>query len=458
MIEATSGSMQASSSRGVLIGDEMGLGKSAQALAVCQALQAKQVLIICTSTIRENWKREIEKVLGRTDVDILLGTKPRAVRQPFAIIGYDVLHAWVGMLSANVLIFDEVHLVKSWKARRTKAAVELSDKIRRLNGIVLGLSGTPVLNRPQELGAILRVLGLLEPMGGIDRLTEISQNRKKMVVFNNELRKIGYVRRKKIDVLKELPEKRWVKLIVDGDSKLMKEYREAEQDIVRFIAKRTQELKAMKGVSVAGQIKASWEAALRAESSQYLVAITNLRKMALMAKRDAAQNWIEEFKQNGKKLVVFGWHRQPLIDLSQDFMCSLVIGGLSDQEKQEAIDDFQDIDGNWLIACSLKAGGVGITLTQASDVLFIEQGWNPADMDQAVDRCHRIGQKDSVTGWVLICAETIDEDIADLIEQKRKTIMSVIDGVSAENETTSVLGDLVVRLAKRYDQLHNETI
>ena len=161
--------------------------------------------------------------------------------------------------------------------------------------------------------------------------------------------------------------------------------------------------------------------------------------------------WIEEFKETQKKLVVFGWHREPLQAVAQHFGCGLVIGGLSDQEKQEAIDDFQDSQGNWLIGCSLKAGGVGITLTQASDVLFLEQCWNPADMDQAVDRCHRIGQRDSVTGWVAICAETIDEDIAELIEQKRKVIGGVVDGVGSNEETTSVLADLVVRLSQKCD-------
>ena len=449
MIEAIRQSEQAYKVQGVLIGDEMGLGKTAQALAVCQALQAKQVLIICTSTLRQNWKREIRKVLGREDVDVLYGTKPRSVRQPFAVIGYDVLHAWSSLLSADVLIFDEVHAVKSWKARRTKASVELADKVRKRGGIVLGLSGTPVLNRPQELGAILRVVGLLDTMGGIDRLAEVASSPKRLVAFNSELRKVGYVRRKKADVLTELPEKRWVKLVVDGESAKMAEYRAAEKDIVRFIAKRAKELQEAQGASVETQMQASWEAALRAESSQYLVAITNLRKIAQQAKMHSVQEWIEEFKQNGKKLVVFGWHRDPLIRLSEDFMCGLVIGGLSDQEKQEAIDDFQDIDGTWMIACSLKAAGVGITLTQASDVLFIEQGWNPADMDQAIDRCHRIGQRDSVTGWVTICADTIDEDIAELIEQKRKVIASIVDGVSADEESASVLSDLVVRLAKK---------
>jgi len=451
VIDAIRKSEQTSPTQGVLIGDEMGLGKSAQALAICQALQAKTVLIICPATIRENWKREIKKVLGRTDVDILLGTKPRTPKCQYAVIGYDVLYVWTDLLNADVLIFDEIHSVKSWTARRTKASVALADKVRQKGGVVLGLSGTPVLNRPQELGAILRVLGLLETMGGVDYLAQVSSNQKKMVAFNSELRKIGYVRRKKQDVLTELPDKRWVKLIVNGSFEKMREYQAAEKDIVGFIAKRTKELKESAGETLQVQIKASWEAALRAESSQYLVAITNLRRLALEAKLKAANNWIEEFKQNNKKLVVFGWHRQPLLNLATDFNCNLVIGGLSDQEKQEAIDDFQDLEGNWLIGCSLKAGGVGITLTQASDVLFIEQGWNPADMDQAVDRCHRIGQRDSVTGWVLICAETIDEDIAELIEQKRKTISSVVDGVSAENETASILSDLVIRLAKRYD-------
>ncbi len=443
--------MQAGSVQGVLIGDEMGLGKTAQALAVCQALQAETVLIICPSTLRLNWVREIRKVLGRTDVDVLLGTKPRPVRERFSVIGYDVLYAWAELLSADVLIMDEVHAVKSWTARRTKAAIQVSDRVRLRGGVVLGLSGTPVLNRPVELGSVLRALGLLDSVGGVNRLAGVGDNPRALVALNSELRRTAYLRRKKADVLTELPEKRWVTLVVDGDSQAMKVYKKAEKDIVRFLAERAKELQASLGASHDDQMKASWEAALRAESAQYLVAITHLRKLALDAKRDAVFAWVEEFKTTGKKLVLFGWHREPLQACAEKFGCKLVIGGLSDTEKQEAIDDFQDSDGNWLIGCSLKAGGVGITLTQASDVVFLEQGWNPADMDQAVDRCHRIGQRDSVTGWVTICAETIDEDVAELIEIKRKMIGGIVDGVVSGEQEGSVLADLVVRLSQKCD-------
>ena len=210
--------MQAGSVQGVLIGDEMGLGKTAQALAVCQALQSQTVLIICPSTLRLNWVREIRKVLGRTDVDVLLGTKPRPVRERFAVIGYDVLYAWSELLSADVLILDEVHAVKSWTARRTKAAIQVSDRVRGRGGVVLGLSGTPVLNRPVELGSVLRVLGLLDLVGGVNRLAAVGDNPRALVALNSELRRTAYLRRKKVDVLSELPEKRWVTLVVDGVS------------------------------------------------------------------------------------------------------------------------------------------------------------------------------------------------------------------------------------------------
>ena len=181
MIEATRSPMQPPKVQGVLIGDEMGLGKTAQALAVCKALQAERVLIVCPSTLRQNWKREIRKVLQREDVHVLLGTKPSPVREKIAIIGYDVLYAWSGLLSADVLILDEVHAVKSWTARRTKAAVEVADRVRARGGIVLGLSGTPVLNRPMELASILRTLGLLSLVGGVDRLSAVGTAPRRLV-------------------------------------------------------------------------------------------------------------------------------------------------------------------------------------------------------------------------------------------------------------------------------------
>jgi SWI/SNF-related matrix-associated actin-dependent regulator 1 of chromatin subfamily A len=123
---------------------------------------------------------------------------------------------------------------------------------------------------------------------------------------------------------------------------------------------------------------------------------------------------------------------------------------MEDADKQANIDKFQNDENQQVIACSIKAAGVGITLTAASDVLFIEQGWNPADQDQAADRCHRIGQTDSVTVYTAICTETVDEDIYELIEGKRQIVNAITDGTVLDpDQDNSVLGELLVRLANR---------
>jgi SNF2 family DNA or RNA helicase len=126
-----------------------------------------------------------------------------------------------------------------------------------------------------------------------------------------------------------------------------------------------------------------------------------------------------------------------------------ITGGITGASRQASIDAFQNDPSQQVIVCSIKAAGVGLTLTAASDVLFVEQDWTPAGMDQAADRCHRIGQEDSVTAWVAICADTIDEDIADLITAKRMIVDAATDGAQTDDESNSILADLLIRLTQR---------
>ena len=146
---------------------------------------------------------------------------------------------------------------------------------------------------------------------------------------------------------------------------------------------------------------------------------------------------------------MFGYHRRIVDWIADEFAGGIKIqGSMTDETKQANIDRFQNVAEQQVISCSLKAAGVGITLTSASDVLFIEQGWTPADQDQASDRCHRIGQTDSVTVYTTICEGTIDETIYDLIEQKRLVVNAVTDGIVSDGEQTeSVLSELLVHLA-----------
>ena len=111
------------------------------------------------------------------------------------------------------------------------------------------------------------------------------------------------------------------------------------------------------------------------------------------------------------------------------------------------VDTFQNDPKARVIVLNMKAGGVGLTLTSASDVLFVEQGWTPAEHDQAEDRCHRIGQNDNVSAWYLLAEETVDTDIYRLIEEKRKVVDAVTDG--EDQETSSILNDLVKSFIQR---------
>ena len=151
--------------------------------------------------------------------------------------------------------------------------------------------------------------------------------------------------------------------------------------------------------------------------------------------------------ESGQKLVVFTWHKTIAEEIIKEFSCVSITGSSSQEERANAIENFQYNDLVKLIVCTIKAGGVGITLTSSSNVLFVESGWTPADMDQAIDRCHRIGQKDSVTGWWLLLENTIDEDIKKLIDEKRVVVNATTEGL--EETSTSVVADLLIKLTQR---------
>lgn len=437
---------------GVFIADEPGLGKTVQALAILKATDARPAVVVCPSSLRTNWQREAGRWLPGWSVEILYGTRPGHGMADVQIIGYDVLHAWTDNLTPRALVLDELHLAKNGQARRTQAAVRLADACRERAGFVIGLTGTPVLNNVGELVAQLRILGRLDEFGGAAAFRREFANENTLPALNRRLRATCYVRRRKADVLTELPAKRWATITVDGDPTVMREYRDAEADIVAFLAARARELAEQSGATDEQARAAAWKAALRAEAAQHLVAITALKRIAVRAKLPAARAWISDFTGTGKKLVAFAWHREAVTMISDEFAdgCA-VIGGITDEQKQEAVDRFQNDDDQKVIACSLRAAGVGLTLTAASDVLFLEQGWTPADMDQASDRCHRIGQRDSVTAWNMVAADTIDERVAELIAYKRVLVDAATDG-SVDGESTasgSVLGDLLVGLVER---------
>jgi SWI/SNF-related matrix-associated actin-dependent regulator 1 of chromatin subfamily A len=422
--------------RRTFIADEQGLGKTVQALAALEVDGAFPAVVICPASVKLNWERETRKWLPERSVAVLEGRDDRAWTAKvegaeIVVLNYDILEAHLDKLIAQqplAVVFDESHYVKNPQAQRTKAALELAGALAP-DALRLALTGTPILNRPEELVAQLRALGRLREFGSGARLARRFRTAGSNDRLHWNLRSRCYVRRTKKQVLPQLPAKRHdtVPILLSNEH----EYRLAEQDVIAWLQGLPLDL---------GTIDARVAAALRAEQ---LVRLNNLRQLAAGGKLPTALSWITDFLASGEPLVVFAEHIAIQKAVIERFPSSVhILGADSSHNRQRAVDDFQRDDGPQLIVCSLKAASQGITLTRASNVAFLELDWTPARHDQAEDRLHRIGQDSAVTAWYLLAPNTIDETMAELLERKRNVINAVTDGQVHDGER---LVDAVVR-------------
>jgi SWI/SNF-related matrix-associated actin-dependent regulator 1 of chromatin subfamily A len=235
------------------------------------------------------------------------------------------------------------------------------------------------------------------------------------------------IRRKKEDVLKDLPDK--VRSFIPIQLHNEKEYRKAEADFITYIE----------------EVKGK-EAAEKASKAETMVSIEGLKQLAVKGKLVEAIEWIENFLESGEKLVVFTVHHFVIDALMAKFsyidkthkLADRVVkvdGSVSMTDRQRAVDTFQNNPNCRLFIGNIKAAGVGITLTASSNVVFLELPWTPGDVTQAEDRCHRIGQKESVNIYYLLATGTIEEEIALLLDKKRKVLDAVTDGIETNQET-----------------------
>lgn len=437
----------ATTARRAFIADEMGLGKTVQALASIHHLQAYPCVVVCPASLKINWFREATKWLpDEISVSIVRGRKGVLPQSDITIINYDILEYWEEQIKQmEGAIFDESHYCKNPKTKRTRAAIAIADRVK---GPVLCLTGTPVLNNPTELMAQLRILNRLKEFGGAKKFRDEFQGVRHLPELNRKLRSSMYVRRRKIDVLSELPPKRWSDVVVEPNAEAWKKYKEAENDLITFLATQAQTNAEKAGATTTEAREAALIATMKAQAAEQLVAVNTLKRLASEAKYSSAIEWINNFLTTDKKLIVFTWHKALADRLAEHYGAVKLTGDTNTDERAHNVDTFQTDPNCRLFISTMKAGGVGITLTASSDVLFLEQGWTPADMDQAADRAHRIGQNDSVTAWLLIAEGTIDEDIKELIEYKRGLVDASTDGKMIEDKQ-NVLTDLLVRLAKR---------
>ncbi len=423
--------------RRAFLADEQGLGKTIEALATIEAANAYPAIVVCPASLKLNWLRELSHWLPARSVQMLAGNGAGAPipAADVTIVNYDILAPRLQELSAvqpNALILDESHYCKNASAKRTQAVQRLSAQMAR-ESIVLALTGTPVVNRPAELISQLRILGRLEDFGSGAKFGERFRGPDAHLRLHWHLRSRCFVRRLKSDVLRQLPAKTRAVVPVELDNE--SEYRLAERDLVAWLRSQPLDLR---------ELDAKVAAALRAER---LVRLNALKVLAARGKLHAALSWIHDFCSSGERLVVFAHHREIQRAVLEHFPAALhILGADSHAARDRALQSFQapDEPANQLIVCSIEAAGHGLTLTRASNVVFLELDWTPAKHDQAEDRCHRIGQQDAVNAYYLLAAGTVDEAISTLLERKRAIIGAVTDG--REEDEEGVLDALVREL------------
>src|SRR3984885_11993410 len=369
--------------RRAFLADEQGLGKTIEALAAIEADGAYPAVVVCPASLKLNWLREIERWLPGRGVRVLMGTGRSSLPLgEITVVNYDILAARLEELRAlepRALVLDESHYCKNAAAKRTQAVQRLAAAVPSA-GLVMALPGTPVMNRPPELIAQLRILGRLEDFGSGAQFGRRFRGPDAHLRLHWHLRARCFVRRLKSEVLPQLPAK--TRAVGPVELTNEAEYRLAERDVVAWLQSQPLDLR---------ELDAKVAAALRAER---LVRCNALKLLAARGKLHAALAWIHDFLTSGERLIVFAGHKEVQRAVLARFPSALhIIGEDSAAARDAALQAFQAGDAsesNQLIVCSIEVAGHGLTLTRASSVAFLELDWTPAKHDQAEDRCHRI--------------------------------------------------------------------
>ena len=432
--------------------DEPGLGKTLQSIATINLANAFPCLVICPSSLKINWQREWEKFTDKKAM--VLTDKVRdtwtffyqtGMHQVF-IVNYESLKKYFvqrikkaeGWTLRDVEFRNSINLFKSViidESHRCKSASTQQAKFCK--GICAGkewvieLTGTPVVNRPKDLIPQLAILNRMDDFGGykpfVNRYCSGQREASNLKELNFNLWKYCMFRREKSLVLTDLPDK--IRQVNTCEITNRKEYMDAERDLIMYLQK----------YKDADDEKI--EKALRGE---VMVRINILRQISARGKVRDVIEFVKDFRENGKKIILFCSLHEVVDQLKRYFPPAVSVTGRDSQdEKQRAVDAFQNNPKADIIICSIKAAGVGLTLTASSNVAFVEFPWTYADCCQCEDRAHRIGQKDSVTCYYFLGRRTIDQKVYRIIQEK-KNIANAVTGSTEDIEENIV--DMVARI------------
>lgn len=435
--------------------DDMGLGKTVQAIRGADAHGFKRILVVCPAVARINWQREMLKwqLIHRTIHVVKNKNKPIPEEADVVILSHDMtisteIQERLAELRFDVLVIDEAHLLKNRTALRTKAVYG-----ERLTGSGLVaaagrtwlLTGTPIPNNASEIYTHLRAIAsqrLQTPEGRmtyvqfmkhfcvVDFLTfgtrtvERIKGNKNVQELKSRLNGF-YIRRKKDDVLKDLPALQWGTVVLEPPKAALKEVLAMEK------SSEISEVKAVLAAAAASHHNADSRIADDILRDANKEALSALRRAVGMAKVEPTCEFIaNELSEGTNKIILFCYHRDVIADMAKGlaaFNPVVITGDTSRTVRQAAIDAFQTDDKVRVFIGQITATNSAITLTASDNVIIMEPSWTPAENAQAAARAHRIGQKSSsVLARYIVLAGSMDEDLTRVIIRKTKQISEIM--------------------------------
>lgn len=424
--------------------DDTGVGKTIQGIGLINFLKARKVLIICPNSLKINWKRELDKWLYDKSLTYDVSSSAEIKMTDIMIVNYEMfrnkittkksldynvtkmLFNSIKKITFDLILIDESHRIKNWSANTTKNIFKLRKQTKKS---VL-MTGTPVLNRPEELWIPLRWAEIhkdfaLNKEDYLIKYCGASYNpRFKAYVSNSnklnketlndlqtKLRASVMMRRTKEQVFPEMPKKIRQIIEVDVDPNLFLPFKDLEREIYSIDSDTER--------SILSYIKPT-----------ELPLLTELRRVSGEAKYDAVVEYVSSLVENDEKVIVFCHH----VDLIERYEMAFkkfgavkISGSVNNVKRDEAVQKFQNNPKCKVLIGQMDSAGVGLTLTASSNVVFAELHYVPAIASQCEDRALRYGQKKTVNVHILCGNDTLDAYIAKMIVRKQKLIDQIVE-------------------------------
>lgn len=438
------------SKRGCVLADDMGLGKTYQSIIAALESGAKKILIVCPSSVKINWEREIQ-YFQCYDTVIIEGREWKDAK--FTIINYDILKNFHTLKTEvnkdgynriegqylldskfDLCIIDEAHKLKNKDSIR---GAIMSDVCKNVENVWL-LSGTPIANRPMDYFNLLKLIKspLTENWKyyatryceGKQITTTLKNGYKKKVWLTNgasNLEELSiktrniFLRRMKTEI-EDMPDKLVIPTYHKLDKNQLKQYDDLWEEYLIERAKNNK----------------------KGDVSKDLVELLLLRKFIAMETIPETIAMTENIIEQGNKVIIFTNFTEELLVLAAHFKDVAVThyGGMNDKNKQRSIDNFQKNDKVKVFIGNIISAGVGITLTEANYVIFNSFDWVPGNNEQAEDRSYRIGQKNNVTVYYQLFADTVSTRMWYTLQNKKDIINTIMGGNElSDNEIIDIM-------------------